>query len=348
MFDQRRGGTARFARAVGIFAVQLALLAAAALAQQVAAGPQQAPATLIGTVRGVHGELLQGATATLTDANSGTKQTARSDTNGFLHFSVPAGQYTLAVSSPGFDSWDSGVIALAAGDYREVTGIVLKMSTAVDTIQVTGSERELATQQVHLEEKQRVLGVIPNFYVSYFPDAAPLSARQKFQLAWRGSIDPFAIVASGLQAGVEQAQDDFPGYGGGTEGYAKRFGAAYADQFIGTMIGGAVLPSLFHQDPRYYYKGKGSIASRTLYAISTVLICKGDNGHWEPNYSFVLGNFASGAISNLYYPASNQSSAALTLQNGLIDTGMGAVNALIEEFVLKHWTHGAAASAAGH
>ncbi len=130
------------------------------------------------------------------------------------------------------------------------------------------------------------------------------------------------------------------------EGYAKRFGAAYADGFIGTMIGGAILPSVLHQDPRYFYKGTGSIRSRTLYAISTVVICKGDNGRWEPNYSNVLGNLASGGISNLYYPASNRG-VQLTVDNWLIGTASGAIGALFQEFVVKKLSRGVPQGAAG-
>ena len=73
------------------------------------------------------------------------------------------------------------------------------------------------------------------------------------------------------------------------------------------MLGGAVFPSLFKQDPRYFYKGTGSISSRALYAIANSVICKGDNERWQPNYSAILGGIAAGGISNLYYPASNRS-----------------------------------------
>ena len=78
---------------------------------------------------------------------------------------------------------------------------------------------------------------------------------------------------------------------------------------IDTFIGSAILPSILHQDPRYFYKGTGSITSRALYAISTVVICRGDNGRWQPNYSNVAGNLISAGISNLYYPASNRNGA---------------------------------------
>ena len=96
-----------------------------------------------------------------------------------------------------------------------------------------------------------MLGVIPNFYVSYTPNAVPLTTRLKFRLAWKSIIDPFTFGITGAIAGIEQANNTFSGYGQGAQGYAKRYGAAYADLVSGTLLGGAILPSLFKQDPRY-------------------------------------------------------------------------------------------------
>jgi hypothetical protein len=185
-----------------------------------------------------------------------------------------------------------------------------------------------------------VLGVFPNFYVTYVWNAAPLSSGQKFRLALRTSIDPVSIGISGVVAGVEQWQDDFSGYGQGAQGYAKRFGASYADGFISTMLGGAVLPSILHQDPRYFYKGTGSIPSRALYAIGSVVICKGDNGHWQPNYSNVFGNLAAAGISNIYYPSSDRDGAGVTISNSLIGTASSAIGALFQEFLVKKISRG--------
>ena len=124
--------------------------------------------------------------------------------------------------------------------------------------QVGVSPVEVAEEQLKVEEKQRVLGVIPNFYVSYIPNPVPLTYKQKFKLAWKTTVDPVTILLNGAFAGVEQAQNHFRGYGQGAEGYGKRFGASYADTVTSTFIGGAILPSLLKQDPRYFYKGTGS------------------------------------------------------------------------------------------
>jgi hypothetical protein len=164
-----------------------------------------------------------------------------------------------------------------------------------------------------------------------------MQAKQKFQLGIRSIFDPVAFLTVAGVAGAEQYKNVFPAYGGGLEGYGKRYGAAFANHLSGTLLGRAVYPSIFHQDPRYFYKGNGSIRSRALYAISASVIARGDDGCWKPNYSNVLGNFSAAAISNLYYPASDRG-ASLVLWNGLAGIGANATANLIREFVLKQIT----------
>src|SRR5258708_25194456 len=200
---------------------------------------------------------------------------------------------------------------------------------------VAFTRRDIAEEEIHEEEKQRVLGAIPNFYVSYVSNPEPLSGGQKYRLALRTSVDPISIAISGGIAGVEQSQDAFSGYGQGAGGYAKRFGAAYGDGFVGTFLADAVFPSLLHQDPRYFYKGKGSIRSRALHAIASVVICKGDNGRWQPNYSNGLGNLAAAGISNVYYPASDREGAEVTARNSPSGKGPSAAGADLEEVLGK-------------
>jgi hypothetical protein len=139
-------------------------------------------------------------------------------------------------------------------------------------------------------------------------------------------------------AGVQQATNDLEGYGQGAQGYAKRFGADYANVIAGTFIGSAILPSLLKQDPRYFYKGTGSTRSRLLYALGSSVICKGDNKRWQPNYSGILGSFAAGGISNLYYPASDRTTTGLVLQNSLIRIGETALANALQEFVVRKFT----------
>ena len=212
-----------------------------------------------------------------------------SDANGeFVFADVPPGAFQVVIAAAGLASqtYTGTKIADQASTVPTITLAVASESTQV---QVSVSRVELAEDEIKIQEKQRVLGVFPNFYVSYDPDAVPLSSKQKFELAWRTTIDPVTFVLTGATAGVQQWQNNFSGYGQGAQGYAKRYGAIYADTVTGTFLGGAVFPSLFKQDPRYFYKGTGTVRSRFLYAIANAVICKGDNRKWQPAYSSIFG-----------------------------------------------------------
>lgn len=287
-----------------------------------------------GTVyEGAHISLGQAAP----DAHPAAVRTATTDSAGrFTFTAVPPGPFHLTVSSRGFATQViSGV--LQPGEDYEGQPIVLSVASTSE-VRVTASPEEIAAAQVRVEEQQRVLGVIPNFYVAYEPNAAPLTPHQKFQLAWRTTIDPVSFLSAGVFAGIEQATNSFSGYGQGAQGYAKRYGANYADLFVGTMVGNAVFPVLLKQDPRYFYKGTGTVHSRVLYAIAMSVVCKGDNGRWQPNYSGIIGGLAAGGISNLYYPASNRDGVELTFENAGIGTAESAVANLFQEFVIRKLT----------
>lgn len=194
------------------------------------------------------------------------------------------------------------------------------------------SQREKADEQLKEQERQRTLGIVPAFNVSYRQDAVSLTAGQKMKLAFRSSIDPVTFAGAALVAGYHEALDDDTGFGWGAEGYGKRAGAAYLDAFNGTMIGNGILPSILRQDPRYFRLGHGSPTHRLLYALASNVICKHDNaGKWEPNYSNVGGNIIAGAISNLYYPAQN-SGVGQTFSNGMIVTAEGGIGSVFQEF----------------
>ncbi len=196
--------------------------------------------------------------------------------------------------------------------------------------------RRWQEQQVEVEEKQRVLGFIPNFYVVYDHNPVPLTPALKFRLALKTSIDPITFLGAAFAAGVYQAAG-IPDYGQGATGYGQRLGANYANGLTDIMIGGAILPSILHQDPRYFYQGTGTKKSRTLHALSTPFICKGDNGRWQPNYSGLGGYLASGAISNIYYPTSNRG-PGLTFTTTFVDITADMADGLIQEFLLRKLT----------
>jgi hypothetical protein len=194
------------------------------------------------------------------------------------------------------------------------------------------SQYEKAEEQIKEQEKQRVAGVVPAFNVTYHSDAVSMTSGQKMRLAFRSSIDPVTFVGGLMGAGFKELKDEDTGFGWGPEGFGKRAGAAYLDAFDGTMIGNGILPSVLHQDPRFFRMGHGSIKRRLLYSAATSFICKHDNtGKWEPNYSNVAGNIVSGAISNLYYPAGD-SGIGQTFGNGMLVTAEGTIAAVFDEF----------------
>ena len=291
-----------------------------------------------GSVVDQSGAVVAGAQVKISRDNQPLTQPATTGDNGqFFLANVAPGSFQLTITSSGFAAkMLSGV--LHSGEIDAVPPIALEVASSVTAVQVGVTQQEVAQEQIKVEEKQRVLGLVPNFYVSYVPNAAPLTRKQKFQLAGKTVIDPFTLVMVAGAAGVEQWQNHFIGYGQGVQGYAKRFAANYGDTLTGTFIGGAILPSLFKQDPRYFYKGTGSFGSRFLYAVAMAVVCKGDNRRWQPNYSNVLGSLAAGGISNLYYPAQDRNSAALTFDNAAIGIASNAIGDLFQEFIIPKLT----------
>jgi len=297
----------------------------------------QFPGNISGTVVDETGAAIVAARVTLAGNDQSLTREVRSGDEGQFSFAeVVPGAFQISITAAGFAPQTSSGV-LHSGQIYIFPPTVLALSPQNTTVEVVGSPKELAEEQVKVEEKQRVLGFVPNFNVSYVPDAVPLRPKQKFELAWKTMIDPVTFVLTGAVAGVQQAQNEFSGYGQGARGYAKRFGAAYGDSVTDTFIGSAILPSLLKQDPRYFYKGSGSTRSRSLYAIENVFICKGDNRRWQPNYSGILGSFAAGGISNLYYPAKDRGAEA-TVDNALIGIGTGAAVNLLQEFLIRKLT----------
>ncbi len=308
-------------------------------------GPGAAPipgaetsAIISGAVLDANGGTLPGASVTLTPEKGGEERTSVSGNNGeFSLGRLPAGSFILTVTSPGMAAFVLPDIVLVAGERRTLPQISMAVAGTTTEVRVVVTPAELAEEQVKAAEQQRVLGVLPNFYSSYIWDAAPLNSRQKFNLAFHSVADPVEFLGTGIIAAAEQATDTFPGYGQGVEGYAKRYGAAYADDVLGRVIGSAILPSLIHQDPRYFYKGSGSVRSRAFYAVSRAVVTRGDNGRTQPNYSRLFGSFAAGGLANLYYPRADRG-LGLTLGDGFVSIAGHAADNLIREFLLRRLT----------
>jgi Carboxypeptidase regulatory-like domain len=294
--------------------------------------------SISGTVVDRTGAAVPGVRVRLTREDQSPNQEVLSGDDGqFFFANIAPGPFHLTITATGFETQTSSGI-LHSSEAYVVPQVALALAVVVTEVRVAPSPAEVAEGQIKDEEKQRVLGFIPNFYVSYVPNAAPLTPKRKFELAWRTSLDPVTFGLVGAAAGIGQAADQYGGYGQGAQGYGKRYGAAYGDFVIGTFIGSAILPSLLKQDPRYFYKGTGSTRSRILYAIANSVICKGDNGKWQPDYSSILGSLAAGGISNLYYPPNDRNGVGLTFENALIGIGANAATNIIQEFLIRKLT----------
>jgi hypothetical protein len=294
---------------------------------------------IVGTVTDTNGNTVPNSTVVLKGSDSDDRQTVVTIENGFFEFHnvTPGISYAISVSATDFVNWTSPAITLEPGQFKIVTGIQLRIRTEVTQVQVTYNPATVATEQLKNEEQQRIFGFIPNFYVTYETNPAPLTAKMKFQLALKVSTDPVTAAGVFLVSAAKQAGNT-PNYGQGWGAYGERFGATAADGLTDIMIGGAILPSLLHQDPRYFYQGAGTTRSRMRHAIFSAFVAKGDNGKWQPNYSTVGGDLAAAGIADLYYPRSNRG-VGLVFGNFALGTAERISANLAGEFLFGKFTH---------
>jgi carboxypeptidase family protein len=305
------------------------------------AGPQQPDQRISGSISGTvvdpSGTIVAGARVELAGEGQSTSQEVRSGDDGQFSFAdISPGPFHLTITAKGFAT-QAFSANLAPGETYVVPQIALALAPEITNVRAEVPITVEEEAEVKEEEKQRVLGFLPNFYVSYARKPVPLTSKQKFRLAVRTTADPVSFVLTGITAGLLQAENGFSGYGQGLEGYGKRYGASYGDLVTDTFIGSAMLPSLLKQDPRYFYKGTGGTRQRILYAVAHAVICEGDNGRSQANYSAILGSLASAGIANLYYPAANRGTG-LTFEVTAIGIGESAVANLLQEFLIRKLT----------
>lgn len=310
------------------------------------ANPQEA-GSISGTVVYQEGEPIGGARVVLTHPGltSPSQETTTGDEGQFSFDRVAPGPFQITVTGEDFGTKTSSG-ELHPGEALIIPQITLPIATVMTEVKVKPPE-EIAQEEVQQAEKQRVFGVIPNFFVSYDSDPVALRPRQKFSLAWKSVLDPTTFVGAAAVGGINQAADRFPAYGQGAQGYAKRFGASYADIFDGTVIGSALMPSLLRQDPRYFYKGTGGKGSRLLYALANSVISKGDNGRWQPNYSGIAGGLITGGIANAYYPR-NSRGVGLVFSTLAFRMAESSFTGIFDEFVSRSITSNVPPSSTNH
>jgi Carboxypeptidase regulatory-like domain len=296
-------------------------------------------ASIAGTVRDAQGEAVLGASISVVGQDIAFRRILIADSKGaFACGQLAPGHYRVTIDTAGGSERPILVdVVLGAGERRELPIIGTHVTASSTTVQVVATPGEIAQAQLKQQQTQRLLGMVPNFYSSYIWDAAPMSSQQKFQLTLRSNTDPINFLLVATLAGIEQRHNTFPGYGQGAKGYGKRLGAVYADTTVSKMVSRAILPSVLHQDPRYFYRGSGSVRTRIIHALTSAVICRGDNGRLQPNYSQVLGSFAATGISNLYR-APGDRTTSLTFRNGLVMTATTAVENLMREFVSRKLT----------
>jgi hypothetical protein len=310
-------------------------------AQQPLPSAPSATGVITGTVTDPSGALVTNAPVTLSReddtepiSNESVQHTA-TDSGGHYAFThVSAGHYKVSAQTTQLTP-ASLSLTLTPGEIAPMPVLVLAVSASAE-ISVSLTQAELSEEYVREQEHQRAFGFIPNFLVSYHPEAPPLTVKQKFSLGLHEQFDPGTFVMEGAVAGFEQGLNIFHGYGQGAAGYGKRFGAITADTASDTLLRDSVYASLFREDPRYFYRGTGTFRSRLWYSITTAAIAKNDKGNWGPAYASIAGNFSSSALSNAYYPhGSSRNGVGGTLEDGILRMAGVAIAHIVQEFLIK-------------
>jgi hypothetical protein len=296
------------------------------------------PAVVSGTVVDQIGAAVADAPVTLTTDDGTIVQKATTDAQGAFWFpDVAPGSYIVRVNVAGFNPFTTGSVTVA-GDARPLVlpRIVLTVESFSTSVTVRSTEA-IADGQIKNQERQRFLGVVPNFYVSYVSDAAPLTSRQKLTLAAHETFDWTAFAGASVAAAIDQSTSAHPGFGDGASGFAKRWAASFADNRTGDLLSHYVFASLLRQDPRYFYQGAGTTPSRLVHALGSAFVARSDRGTTMPNYAYVFGNLAAAALSNTYYPHSERG-GSLMLSNLAMGLAGRAAVSVTQEFIGKRLT----------
>jgi hypothetical protein len=300
---------------------------------------QTVPRSVVsGTVVDQIGAAVADAPVTLAADDGTTVLSATTDAQGAFSFpDIATGSYVLRVSLAGFNPFTLAPIAVTADTPSLTLPHIVLTVESFSTFVTVRSTAAVAEEQIKDQEGQRLFGVVPNFYVSYVPDAAPLTSRQKFRLAAHETFDWTAFAGASVAAAIDQSTSAHPGFGDGASGYAKRWAALFADNRTGDLLSHYVFASVLHQDPRYFYQGTGTTQSRIVHALASAFVARSDRGKAMPNYAYMFGNLAAAALSNTYYPRSERG-GGLVLSNIAFGLAGRAAIALTQEFIGKRLT----------
>ena len=297
----------------------------------------QVTPSIQGKVSDPSNEPILGAVVRVEGPDGSSRMTTTDNEGAFQISSLPAGRYSVKISASGMTDWTGSNVPATLSPESQPLAVVLQVAPSVTSVTVGLSPKELAEEQLKQETRQRALGVIPNYFVAYEKNAAPLSPKQKFDLSFKTLIDPATLAAVGITAGIQQSMNSYYQFGQGSAGYAKRFGAAYGTAATNLLVTSALAESVLHQDPRYFYSGEGTKKQRAWYAIKSAFRAKGDDGKWQPPYAGVLGAIGAAELSDLYYPGSRTQYTLLGRSLMFHFAGLIGLN-LGEELFLKRFT----------
>jgi hypothetical protein len=331
--NRRRSGFRTVAAAVVLF---LAVGVGTSVVQAHDRDDQEA-AIVGGSVLDPSGAAVSAAQVTLTLTDGTQPRTTMSGIDGRFTFAhVAPGSYVVIVQAHGFALFATSPFTLTSGRAFTLAPIILSIEEVRASVTVRPTEA-IAEEQIHAEEKQRLFGFVPNFYVSYLPDAAPLTSSQKFSLAARHTFDWTSFAGATVSAAIQQAIDAHPGYGRGASGYAKRWAATFVNERSDDLLSHYVFAALCRQDPRYFYQGTGTTRSRLYHGLSFAFVARSDTGKAMPNYAYLLGDLGAATLSSAYYPREDRG-AGLILTNAALAMAGRAVQGVVQEFVARRVT----------
>jgi hypothetical protein len=294
------------------------------------------PPAVVGDVLDPSGAAVAAALVTLLTEGTALRTVTSGLDGRFTFVRVAPGSYVVTVRAQGFAPAATSPFVVTSEQSVMLAPIRLAIEDLSALITVRPTEA-IAEEQIKAQEQQRLFGFVPNFYVSYVPDAAPLTSLQKLSLATHHTFDWTSFAGATISAAIQQAAGARSGYGGGASGYAKRWAASFATERADDLLSHYVFASLVHQDPRYFYRGTGTTRSRLTHALSYAVVARSDSGKMVPNLAYLLGDVGAAALSNAYYPREDRG-AGLVLTNAALGIAGRAVQAVVQEFVARRLT----------